>query len=158
MKEALTHHQEVVRRFMAQASSTVSQEFYEAFMKASLLALRGQGVPVTLHCRKVRHHLAHPKRHNVYALEVEGRPIGFKGSVGWKAIADEHAHPHQDPPAAAPPSYLHSVNKTEHVHPIQFRNNLVVRALLSKVEADLAANFLGSGDGTVMITSAPRRL
>jgi hypothetical protein len=119
MKQSLTHHQEVVCRFLAQASLNTKPEFYEAFMKACLLAMREQKIPVTLLCREVRRHMVRDKQYKAYALEVEGSAIGFKGSVGWKAIAADHAHLHNSEPA--PASYLLSATKPNMCTPPRFK-------------------------------------
>ena len=153
MKEALTHNQKAVSQFLAQSAPNVSLEFRAAFMKAAFLALRAHRIPSTLVSRNVQvSPWAKTNARQIFALLVEGRPIGFGGSVGWKQLSQDIL------PAGSTLVFLQSTNKADHHEPAAFKNNTVVRALFSKAAADLAANLVGLSTPSAEHVASPNRL
>lgn len=140
----LTPHQLLVSRVLEDLSREIEPAFHQAFMMAMCLALRQNGVPVSLISRDVRLSPLYkdcPRR--LFALVIDQKPVGLRGSVGWKAIGQAAVDEIPKGGKEGEVIYTQSTNHASRWPEPMMRKNLVVQALLSKSVAHVESWVLG---------------
>lgn len=136
--QELTHHQKLVSKSLRDNGQNIEPEFHEAFMKAMCIALRDHHVPVSLISRSVSikpYDRTNPNK--LFALVIDQKPIGRLGEIGWKAISQT---------ALKTPEmtlvFSQSSNRATRWAQMAYRDNIVIQALLSRVNAYIEAEVL----------------
>lgn len=149
--QELTHHQKLVSKSLRDNGPNIAPEFHEAFMKAMCIALRDHGVPVSLVSRSVSikpYDKANPVK--LFALLIDQKSIGGLGEIGWKAISQTAL---KDPKMTL--VFSQSKNRATRWQQMLYQDNIVIRALLSQVNAYIEAEVLAHK--TVLLETPPSR-